>query len=125
MKSFARAALIFGVSLWGAAAVAGPNDFNGRWSVRLVTDSGVCDQSYSTVLSVQNGQVSGGGGGASVSGAVSSGGSVSLGIQKGVASGTASGQLRGKSGSGTWQAAGLCSGRWTAQKRGLVTASNE
>ena len=62
MKAFARTAVVLGISVWGAAAMAGPNDYNGRWSVRLVTDSGVCDQSYSTVLSVQNGQVSGGGG---------------------------------------------------------------
>lgn len=126
MKAFARTAIVLGVSLWGAAAMADPNGFNGRWSVRLVTDSGVCNQSYSTVLSVQNGQVSGGGGGASVSGAVSSGGSVNLGIRKGVASGTASGQLRGNAGAGTWQAAGMCSGRWTARKSGgVVTASAE
>lgn len=125
MKAFARTAIILGVSIWGAAAMAGPNDFNGRWTVRLVANSGVCDQSYNTVISVQDGQVRGGGGDAAVSGAVSSGGSVSINIRKGVASGAASGQLRGKSGSGTWQAGGLCSGRWTAQKRGLVTASSD
>jgi hypothetical protein len=125
MKAFARTAVILVVGVWGAAAMAGPSDYNGRWSVRLVTDSGVCDQSYNTVLSVQNGQVSGGGAGASVSGAVSSGGSVNLGIRKGVASGTASGQLRGNAGSGTWQAAGMCSGRWTARKSAVVTASAE
>lgn len=62
MKAFARTAIILGVSIWGAAAMAGPNDFNGRWTVRLVTDSGVCDQSYNTVISVQDGQVRGGGG---------------------------------------------------------------
>lgn len=125
MKTFAQAAIILGVGLWGAAATAGPNDFNGRWSVRLVTDSGVCDQSYTAVLAVQNGQVRDGGGDATVTGAVSPAGSVSIGIRKGAASGTASGHLRGGSGSGTWQAAGLCSGRWTAQRRGLVTASSQ
>ena len=123
MKAFLRTAVIIGAGFCGTAATAG--DFNGRWSVRLVTDSGVCDQSYNAILSVQNGQVSGGGGGASVSGAVSSGGSVSLGIRKGPASGTASGQLRGNAGSGTWQAAGMCSGRWTARKGGVTTASAE
>src|SRR3954471_16442935 len=125
MKAFAWAAIILGATLCGSAAMAGPDAYNGRWSVRLVTDSGVCDQSYNTVLSVQNGQVSGGGAGASVSGAVSSGGSVNLGIRKGVASGTASGQLRGNAGSGTWQAVGMCSGRWTARKSAVVTASVE
>ncbi len=124
MKSFARTAIVLGISVWGAAAMAGPNDYNGRWSVRLVTDSGVCDQSYSTVISVQNGRVQGGGD-AAVSGVVSPAGSVSIGISKSGASGTASGQLRGKSGSGTWQAAGLCSGRWTARKSGVTTASAE
>ena len=124
MKAFVRTAIVIGAGIWGAAAMAAPNDFNGRWTVRLVTDAGVCDQSYNAILSVQNGQVSGGGG-ASVSGAVSSGGSVSLSIRKGPASGTASGQLRGNAGSGTWQAAGMCSGRWTARKGGVTTASAE
>ena len=124
MKAFVRTAIIIGAGLWGTAALAG--NFNGRWTVRLVTDSGVCDQSYNTVISVQDGQVRGGGGDAAVSGAVSSGGSVNISIRKGVASATASGQLRGAAGSGTWQAAGLCSGRWTARKSGgVITASAE
>src|SRR5215203_4027287 len=105
MKAFARATIVLGASLCGSAAMDGPDSYNGRWTVRLVTDSGPCDQSYSTVISVQDGQVRGGD--AIVSGAVSPGGSVTIAIRKGVASGTASGQLRGKSGSGTWQTAGL------------------
>lgn len=54
MKAFARTAIILGVSIWGAAAMAGPNDFNGRWTVRLVTDAGVCDQSYNTSPPIRN-----------------------------------------------------------------------
>ena len=125
MKAFARTAIILGVSIWGAAAMAGPNDFNGRWTVRLVTDSGVCDQSYNTVISVQDGQVRGGGGDAAVSGAVSSGGSVSINIRKGVASGAASGQLRGKSGGGHLASRRPVQRPLDGAERGLVTASSD
>ncbi len=121
MKSFVRAAIVFGVGVWGASAMAA--DFNGRWSVNLVTESGSCDRSYHSVVSVRDGQVQGGGD-ATLSGAVSSGGAVSIGIRKGIASGNASGYLRGNSGSGTWQAAGVSSSRWTA-RRSLVTASRD
>jgi hypothetical protein len=120
--------MVLGVSMWGAAAVAGPDDYDGRWTVRMVTDSGsVCDKTYNYVMAVEDGRVRyiphDSDPAPSVSGSVSPAGTVALGIRKGLAQGNVSGQLRGSAGSGTWQAAGLCTGRWTASKRGPVTAS--
>ena len=108
-----------------AAAVAGPQkNFNGTWSVRLVTEAGSCDAAYQTTVMIEDGQVRALSSGASVSGGISSDGSVALGIQRSIARGDASGRLAARSGSGTWRVAMLgCTGRWTAQRLTL-TAEN-
>ena len=59
----------------------------------------------------------------SVSGHVSPSGAVNLDIRKGIARVAASGSLNGQAGSGNWKLGVLCSGRWTALKRGPVQAS--
>jgi hypothetical protein len=59
----------------------------------------------------------------SVSGSVGPSGAVKLDIRKGIARVSATGQLNGTSGSGSWRLPGLCSGRWTASKRGPVQAA--
>ena len=43
-----------------AAVLASPamaGDFDGTWSVQLVTESGMCDAQYSYTLAVRDGQV--------------------------------------------------------------------
>jgi hypothetical protein len=109
-----------------AGAFAGPQkNYNGTWSVRLVTDAGSCDASYSTTVMIQDGQVRPGANGTSVSGGVGRDGSVALGIQRSIATGDASGRLGERSGTGTWRVGMLgCTGRWTAQKQTL-TAQTE
>jgi hypothetical protein len=127
MNAVTAAAIGFGLLLAGGAS-ASPADFNGRWAVRMVTDSGVCDKSYNYVIAVENGSVryipQDSDPAPSVSGSVSPAGSVALGIRKGIAFVNANGQLRGAGGGGTWRLGVLCSGRWTAQKRGPVQAAN-
>jgi hypothetical protein len=109
-----------------AGALAGPQkNYNGTWSVRLVTEAGSCDASYSTTVMIQDGQVRPGANGTSVSGGVGRDGSVALGIQRSIATGDASGRLGERSGTGTWRVGMLgCTGRWTAQKQTL-TAQTE
>ena len=48
---------------------------------------------------------------------------MNLDIRKGIARVAASGSLNGQAGSGSWKLGILCSGRWTAQKRGPVQAA--
>ena len=106
------------------ATAEGPN-FNGTWNVQLVTESGaLCESSYSYALAIQDGQVrlASAGAGASITGQIGKDGAVGLTVQQGPASGSASGRLLSTSGSGTWKASSLCSGRWTAQRRSTVTA---
>src|SRR5215212_3069975 len=126
MKMAAAGAIGFGLVM--ASAAAAPADFNGRWAVRMVTESGICDRSYNYVIAVENGSVryipQDSDPAPSVSGSVSPAGSVALGIRKGIAFVNANGQLRGAGGGGTWRLGVLCNGRWTAQKRGPVNAFN-
>ena len=106
-----------------STALAEPKKFNGTWNVHLVTESGICDSSYSYAVAIQDGQVSLASGGAgSVNGRVGPDGTVGLSVSNGTASGAASGRLSTRSGSGTWKVASLCSGSWTAQRRSTVTA---
>jgi hypothetical protein len=99
-------------------------DFNGTWTVQLVTETGVCSGSSSYTVVVQDGQVrlASAGGSASITGRIGADGSVGLSVQQGPASGSASGRLRSSAGSGTWKASSLCSGRWAAQRRSTITA---
>ena len=129
MRAIATAVLfgagVFGTAGGGTAANAAPTD--GRWAVRMVTDSGVCDKSYDYVIAVEDGRVryvpQDSDAPPSVSGQVSPSGAVSLDIRKGIAQVAATGSLAGSAGSGSWKLGILCSGRWTAQKRGPVQAS--
>ena len=128
MRALAQAAIFSGIVLGTTAASAAPNDFGGRWAVRMVTESGICDASYNYVIAIENGghvryipQDSDAP--PSVSGRVSPDGGVSLNISKSIARVSATGQLRGAAGAGSWRLPGLCTGRWTAQRRGPVQAS--
>ena len=114
-RFFAASAL--GLAFVGSAAAEPQKNFNGTWTVRLVTEAGSCDASYSTTVAITDGQVRALSGGASVSGGIGRDGSVALGIQRSIARGDASGRLAEKSGSGTWRVGMLgCTGRWTAQR---------
>jgi hypothetical protein len=106
------------VALIGSASAAPSQaSFDGTWNVRLVTEAGQCDESYSYTIAIADGQVRPVGAAASVSGGVSGDGSVTLGVQRSIARAEGSGRLRAKSGSGTWRLSMLgCTGRWTARR---------
>jgi hypothetical protein len=123
MRKTTIAALSLGLALTGGAALAAPSQkHNGTWSVRMVTDSGICDRSYNYAIAIQNGNVryiqAPGDSPTTVSGQVGPSGQVDLDIRRSIAKVDAVGQLNDKAGSGSWRLAMLgCSGRWTAQKR--------
>jgi hypothetical protein len=128
MRVFAPAIMVSGILLGAGVASAAPGDFGGRWAVRMVTEAGVCDASYNYLIAVDDGgrvryipQDSDAP--PSVSGSVGPSGAVNLDIRKSIARVSATGQLNGTSGSGSWRLPGLCSGRWTASKRGSVQAA--
>ena len=116
---------VFGAAIVSTAAPlsasAKPVSFDGTWNVRLVTEAGTCDSSYSQTVAIENGRVrplAGAGGPATaVSGGVGSDGNVALTISRSIAKADAQGRLSSKSGAGSWKLAMLgCTGRWTASR---------
>src|SRR5215510_1305277 len=102
--------------LTAAPAVASQADFNGTWSVLIVTDKGPCDRAYRYPVRVNNGRVSyAGQADFDVAGQVARNGSLRVTVTRGAQRASGSGRLSGQSGSGTWRASGdsACSGSWT------------
>lgn len=111
-------------------ALAGDANYDGNWTVQLVTESGaLCESSYSYTLTVQDGQIrpvaKAGSNGTTVTGRVGADGSVGLNVATSSANGSASGRLQARGGSGTWKVASFCSGRWTARRSTTRTALAE
>jgi hypothetical protein len=123
MRQTTLAILSLGLAVAAGAAVAAPSStHNGTWSVQMVTDSGICDRSYSYAIAIEDGAVrylrAPGDKPTTVSGRVDSDGKVDLDIRRSIVKVDAVGQLDEKAGSGSWRLGMLgCSGRWTAQKR--------
>ena len=102
-----------------APIAAGKSNFDGAWSVLIVTQKGTCDRAYRYPVQIQNGLV-GYAGSASftVSGKVGDAGAVTVTVARGSQSATGTGRMSATDGSGTWTAAsGECSGTWTAERR--------
>lgn len=103
-----------------AAQAQGAAQFNGNWSVQVVTAQGDCDRAYRYAVAIQNGRVSyAGGAGFNVNGSVAGNGAVRGNLSGAGTTVAISGRLRGASGGGTWKATGgrSCSGNWSAEKR--------
>ena len=121
LTAFAALAILASSALPASPAPMGaakPN-FDGTWSVLIVTEKGTCDRAYRYPVKIENGSV-GYAGSASftVSGKVDAKGAVTVTVARGSQSATGTGRMSGTDGGGTWTAAsGECSGTWTAEKR--------
>jgi hypothetical protein len=122
-----RPTLSCGIVLLGAlgipaqSAKAQARQFDGNWSVEVVTERGNCDRAYRYAIIIENGRARyGGQEDFAVSGRVQPNGTVSGSISRGKDRANVSGRLAGRSGSGTWTTSGsrTCGGRWNAEKRG-------
>lgn len=112
--AFAATAAVTVSAPAGAAA-----NFDGNWSVLIVTEKGTCDRAYRYPVKIDRGSV-GYAGNASftVSGRVQPTGAVTVKVARGSQSASGSGRMSGSDGSGRWQSAGgECSGTWTAERR--------
>ena len=95
------------------------SNFDGQWSVLIVTEKGTCDRAYRYPVKIDNGAV-GYAGSASfdVNGKVAPTGAVTVTVSKAGKSATGHGRMSATDGAGTWIAAGgECSGTWTAERR--------
>src|ERR1041385_5815468 len=90
-----------------APIASGKQNFDGTWSVLIVTEKGTCDRAYRYPVRISNGAV-GYAGEASfnVSGSVGPNGSVTVMVSKGNQSARGSGQLSATDGSGGLSALG-------------------
>ena len=103
----------------GSAPASARSNFDGKWSVLIVTQKGTCDRAYRYPVKIDNGSV-GYAGNASftVSGKVGDNGTVTVKVARGSQSANGQGRLSATDGSGMWIAgSGDCSGTWTAERR--------
>jgi hypothetical protein len=111
--------------LIGLAAAPGrtqaASNFDGNWSVLIITENGTCDRAYRYPVRVVNGQLRyEGEAGVTISGRVDASGKISATVQRGEQSVNGSGRLSPSSGTGTWKGKSsttACTGRWEAEKR--------
>jgi len=120
-KNLQKFALGAGVLVAALAATApagsGPN-YDGVWSVVIVTEKGSCDRAYRYPIRIRNGAVlNEGSSPATINGKVASNGAVIVTVSAGNKSATGSGRLSATSGVGSWRG-GECSGTWEAERRG-------
>ena len=105
----------------GLAATAIPakatGNFDGKWSVVIVTTKGDCDRAYRYPIDIRGETVVNAGDTAfDISGRVQGNGAVAVKISYGDKSAHGIGRLSGGMGSGSWTG-GACAGTWTAERR--------
>lgn len=115
--------ILAGVLALGGIAIADPasaaTSFDGDWSVVFITRRGDCDPSVRYGVQITDGIL--GAASVTVAGRVSAGGAVRATVRSGSQWASGSGHLGRNRGSGVWRgngSRGLCSGVWTAERRG-------
>jgi hypothetical protein len=108
--------VVLGSLLAGAAVTSAvaQSSYDGLWQVTIVTNTGSCEPSARSTLTVTDGKISGPG--TNVSGSIGREGLVKVSINGAYANG----QLNGNSGSGKWNGASAgipCSGHWQASRQ--------
>ena len=118
IPALAAAAILASAVPVSAPAFAKSN-YDGQWSVLIVTQKGTCDRAYRYPVKIDNGSV-GYAGEASfnVSGKVGANGAVTVTVSRGSTSAKGTGRMSTTDGAGIWTAgSGECSGTWTAERR--------
>jgi hypothetical protein len=114
-----RVACVFiaaSASFTATQSFAVPN-YDGLWSVSVVTEKGDCDRGYRYPIRISHGQlVNAGDAVFTVTGKVAQTGAITVTVSAGGKSATGSGRLAGAAGGGSWSG-GSCSGTWTAERR--------
>ena len=100
-----------------SAPVQAIGNFDGKWSVVIVTEKGDCDRAYRYPIDIRGQSVVNAGNASfDISGKVAGDGAVAVNISYGDKRATGSGRLSGTSGTGSWSG-GACAGSWTAERR--------
>jgi hypothetical protein len=111
-------AALLGLGVLAASApVQATGNFDGKWSVVVVTTKGECDRAYSYPIDIRNQTlINAGNTSFDISGKVQGDGAVAVRISYGDKSANGSGRLFGTTGEGHWSG-GSCAGTWTAERR--------
>jgi hypothetical protein len=98
-------------------ATSAPN-YDGLWSVVIVTEHGTCDRAYRYPIRISRGALlNAGDTPVTINGRVGNNGAINVSVSHGNQRATGSGRLNGNNGTGSWRG-GDCSGRWEAERRG-------
>ena len=119
IPALAAAAILAASAVPASAPAFARSNYDGQWSVLIVTQKGTCDRAYRYPVKIDNGSV-GYAGEASfnVSGKVGANGAVTVTVSRGSTSAKGTGRMSTTDGSGIWIAgSGDCSGTWTAERR--------
>jgi hypothetical protein len=115
--TLALIAISFAGALGTAAPAAATPNYDGLWSVTIMTQKGNCDASFRYPVRISNGAVQNDGPSLiNVSGKVGGNGAVTVLVSAGDKSANGTGKLSGKIGGGVWAGAS-CAGRWEAERR--------
>ncbi len=109
------------VAVAAVLGFAGPanarTDFDGEWSVVIVTKHGDCERAYRAPITISNGNfINVGVNMVDVSGRVSPDGKLTVRVSRGDKSAVGLGRLTATAGAGSWKG-GSCAGTWTAERR--------
>jgi hypothetical protein len=115
----ATVAALLGLGVAAASApVQATGNFDGKWSVVIVTERGDCDRAYRYPIDIRNATLMNAGNASfDISGKVQGDGAVAVRISYGQKSASGSGRLTGSTGEGRWSGA-TCAGTWSAERRG-------
>ena len=94
------------------------NNFDGKWSVVIMTTKGDCDRAYRYPVAISGASlINLGDASFDISGKVQGNGAVTVRVSYGQKSAAGTGRLSATFGTGSWSG-GECSGTWTAERRG-------
>jgi hypothetical protein len=119
IPALAAAAMLTATAVPASAPAFARSNYDGQWSVLIVTQKGTCDRAYRYPVKIEDGSVGYAGSAAfTVSGKVGQNGAVTVMVARGSQSAKGTGRLSSSDGAGMWVAgSGDCSGTWTAERR--------
>ena len=93
-------------------------NFDGTWTVTILTQAGNCPSSLRYAVRVVRGRVVGDDASYQVNGSVAANGATMVTVSEKGQSASGSGRLAGNTGAGRWRThSGECAGQWTAERR--------
>jgi hypothetical protein len=117
-RAFLVAAALAVTTVAASAPGVAKSNYDGQWSVSIVTEKGDCDRGYRYPIGINNGVLFNAGDTAfDISGKVATNGAVVVKVAHGDKSATGTGKMSPTYGEGSWSG-GACAGTWTAERRG-------